>query len=328
MKTRLLFIGMLLMSVSMFGQEIINVDAVKFDNDVFIFEGMPTITKCDQAGIPTAAPNKEQAPLNATFTIHRLIAGSTNYVIKFKGWETSKKGFLSSVEKALPENIDKARKFNFIQVALPAVPAPPALPPIVNKFNSSNGAKTKAPAPAALGANEIVYEDAYFIISKSDLLLYAKKYNPIPKVDFTFGTIAYLARIRPRVDGISSKWSTDLSGGVAYGPRFRLNRNWGISLLGGVTITKVNLDAISTRGYLSESVEKVALTPMLNTLFNYKNFTFGGAIGFDWINEDTEESKAWVYNKKLFWSFGIGFNIFTSTEEQKVTNSSDQNKKS
>lgn len=315
---------MLLMSVSMFGQEIINVDAVKFDNDVFIFEGMPTITKCDQAGTPTAAPNKEQAPLNATFTIHRLISGRTDYVIKFNKWKTQSKGIFNN--KSLDENIAKARVFNYVDYVAPVGLVGP--PPSKTFFNTVEGTKSVKLTSVAPVASEVIVDDAYFIISKSDLLLYAKKYNPIPKVDFTFGTIAYLARIRPRVDGISSKWSTDLSGGVAYGPRFRLNRNWGISLLGGVTITKVNLDAISTRGYLSESVEKVALTPMLNTLFNYKNFTFGGAIGFDWINEDTEESKAWVYNKKLFWSFGIGFNIFTSTEEQKVTNSSDQNKKS
>lgn len=318
---------MLLMSVSMFGQEIINVDAIKYNNDVFIFqEGMPTITQCSDVGVTTATT--QQAPLNSTFTICRKVAGSTDFVIKFNKWKTQSKGIFYN--KPLNDNIAKSRVFNYVDYVAPA-PIGGAASPAVRKtfLKTDDGSKSVKLTSVAPVANEVIVDDAYFRISKSDLLLYAKKYNPIPKVDFTFGTIAYLARIRPRVAGISSKWSTDLAGGVSYGPRYRFNKNWGVSLLGGVNITKVNLDAISTRGYLTDTtVEKVALTPMLNTLINYKNFTFGGAIGFDWINEDTEESKAWVYNKKLFWSFGIGFNIFTSTEEQKVTNGSDQKKRS
>ncbi len=149
-------------------------------------------------------------------------------------------------------------------------------------------------------------------------------FNPKPSYEFTYGTITYLARIRQAVDSVPGRWSSDLNLGLTAGIKKNLPNNMSISFSGGISFTRINLDSISTRGIVKSSLDKPALTTSLNLLFSYKSFSLGVGRGWDWINEDSKESKAWVYNKKGFWSIAFGFNIFNSENNDKRTSNSAQ----
>jgi hypothetical protein len=321
----------------MLGQNEINTKFIKENVDVFIFEGRPAIHQYLETENPAIASKSDLPVLNSTFTIVKKLPKAGNnpdgYIIEFNEWRTIGRSFLGIGGNALNENIKKARAYNYNDITNKGITADNTIN-LIN-FNIETGKKKVATLTIdkanyknvpQTNANEIIAETKYFFITDEDLLANAKKYNPKPSIDFTFGAIAYLIKVRPSVGkDISSKWTTDLAGGITYGPRFRIKENWGVSVLGGLTLSKINMDSISTRGFVKNKiVEKIALTPTLNLLFSYKNFSFGGALGMDWINDDTAEAASWVYNKKLFWTVGIGFNLFTSGDNQTKTNTSNQ----
>lgn len=111
--------------------------------------------------------------------------------------------------------------------------------------------------------------------------------------------------------------------GFAYGIKRNFNKNWGVAALGGISFSKAKIDSLSTSPSIDKNIEKISLSPTLNILCNYKNFFIGIGAGFDWINLDDEESKKWVYNKKIFYAIGIGMNLFSrsTSDTPKATNS-------
>lgn len=277
-------------------QQKINFEDIKFDISKFIFYGTPSLTKCNEKGSPLGAADEFTiltAEMHSTFYIHRKLNEST-YVIRFIPYST-KKGLFESKDTH-EKNLNKAERFNYL--------TPP------NTTNSI-AAKKKESQKSSIVRNLV--DDAFFIISLQDLKDYAYQYNPVQKYDFSIGTISYLARMRPEVKGVASRWSTDLSLGVAAGIRRNYGENAGLSLLMGIAVTKISLDATSTGGVVTGSTEKPALTPNLNLLFTYKIFSVGVGVGLDWINEDSPETKAWIYNKRAFYAVGFGINIFSQS---------------
>ncbi|MCB0524157.1 MAG: hypothetical protein R3A50_07075 [Saprospiraceae bacterium] len=70
--------------------------------------------------------------------------------------------------------------------------------------------------------------------------------------------------------------------------------------------------------------KKPALTPSLNLLFSFQNFSIGFGKGMDWINADSAESTSWIYNKKICYAVGFGINIFRSSSNESTTAREDQ----
>jgi hypothetical protein len=322
MKTKLLCFGIILFSISIFGQNEINTNFIKYNQDIFIFNGKPDIYIASET-TPDNSDIIYHPIINSTFYIVKECVKTGNhengYIIEFLDWNTN--SFLQS-KKRQNTNIRNALSYNYKDVS-PKDKNLQQIDPIKNiKFNIKTGEKSAAVnventnniTGAQSNNNEIIVEKKYFFITEKDLLSNAKIYNPSPKFEFTFGTIAYFVKIRPRFKNeISSQWSTDIAGGLTYGPKCNITKNWGVSALGGLTLSKIKLDSISTRGFIpNKIIEKVAITPTLNLLFTYKNFTFGEAIGMDWINDDSPESARWVYN------------LFSIGDNQIKTNSSSQ----
>ena len=313
MRTRLLiltFFGIVLNYSTLYAQEKINFDDLQVQ-DVFIFsKKQPNIRKCKRDGTLLAPVQSYPAPINATFNIIDK-SGANDYIIQINFWKTK-----NIIKNPLTNNIAKALLYNYNDISAPAVLALRNASIPVEKLNTSTGTKYSTKDRTSK-TDEIFVEDAYFLISKNDLLLSAVTYNPESKINFVFGTVAYLIKVRPRVSGgIDSRWESFSSVGITYGPQFKLNKNWGISTLGGLAFSKINLDKESVRSTDVNYVvpEKIAVTPSFNLLFNYKQFSFGGALGMDWINQNKDETNKWIYNKKLFWTVGLGFNLFTSGE--------------
>lgn len=287
-------------------QEKINLDDIRLDRSVYIFYGSRPIIKSDEAGIALATDDisSTTAPMFSTFTIHKKKDANT-YVIRFQSWST-KKGIFES-ESNHNKNLTKALTYNYL--------APTGTQ---NTFQGKSKIDDKTAFVVGLR------EEAFFTISTEDLKNYAYVYKPKPKTEFNYGTISYLARIRPKIGGVNSRWSTDLNLGLTAGIRKNYGKNIGLSLLGGLSITKVNLDSISTNGAIMTTSEKPALTYSLNLLFSYQNFSIGFGIGKDWINADSKETSSWIYNKKIFYSIGFGINIFRSSSNENTTARQDQ----
>jgi hypothetical protein len=292
------FLVLLLFHFASYAQRKINLNDVKFDISTYIFYGQPTLEKTDGEGRPLTADEfaTVSAPLYSTFTIHKAVDNDETYIIKFKRWST-RHGVFESKQTHV-SNLKKALIYNHV---------------VPKETTSTFNAKSKGEKSDLVIGLE---EEAYFEISKDDLLKYAYEYNPLKRLEFSYGTISYLARMRSKVGDIPGKWTTDLNLGVTAGVRLNFTKNVGLSLLGGLAISKINLDSISTKGLIKNTSEKPAFTPSLNLLFSYQNFSVGFGIGMDWINQDSPETKEWIYNNQIFYSIGFGINIFKTSDNE------------
>jgi hypothetical protein len=289
-----------------YSQDKINLDDIKLDRSVYIFYGTPDVIKTDDKGNPLTTDDflNSTAPNNSTFTIHKKMDDDT-YIIRFRSWSTRKGLFEDDAN--FNKKLTKALKYNYV------VPA--------GTFATF---QKKIKPSERLDVVTTLAEEAFFTVSTQDLKEYAYIYNPKPRYEFNYGTISYLARMRPKIGLISGKWSTDLNLGLTAGLRRNFGNNIGLSILAGLAITKINLDSVSTNGTIKSTSEKPAFTPSLNMLFSYQNFSVGFGIGMDWINEDSKETSAWIYNKKIFYAVGFGINIFRTSSNEKTTASQDQ----
>ncbi len=301
-----LIVTIFILASNLRAQEKINIDDIKLDRSVYIFYGSPPVTKSDQAGTALTADDITSAiaPMYSTFTIHKK-KGANTYVIRFQSWSTKKNLFES--ESSHTKNLTKALTYNYLA---------PSGTQATFQGKSKIGEKTTLITG--------LREEAFFTISAQDLKDYAYVYNPKPKYEFNYGTISYLARMRPQIGTVAGRWSTDLNLGLTAGIKRNYGKNVGLSLLAGLAVTKVNLDSVSTNGVVKTTSEKPALTPSLNLLFSFQNFSIGFGIGMDWVNEDSKETSSWIYNKKVFYAIGFGINIFRSSSNENTTARQDQ----
>lgn len=277
----------------------------------YVFNDFISLKECDASGKETG--DTIQMPINAIYKITGK--KGKNYIIQFLRWKLNKeniKNNLSFYYKPINDNKEKEKneeeRFDFNTEKFNLVSG---------KLDDSESIKSQKLSEST-EENTIDVTERFFLIEQNTILLNSIKYE-FKKYEFVFGTITYLARIRPTTKGISGNWSTDLNLGIAYGIKKNLNNNWGVALLGGLSISKIKIDSLSTQPSINETIEKVSLSPTVNFLLNYKNFYIGLGVGFDWINHDTEESKRWVYNKKSFYAIGIGINLFSSSNSNAPT---------
>ncbi|MFP9117038.1 hypothetical protein ACLI08_04525 [Flavobacterium sp. RNTU_13] len=288
MRKLLLTLFMLFNIIEVFSQTPITEANIKYNTQQYILFGKPKIFKVDKGGNRIGDHPMVFADLNMTFIIMNTFkhTGDTIYCqIK--------------IDKYPKKNLAKRMLYNFYSTDL-------------NKLNSNEVLKSTKDTLEKYSKEK---EDVYYIIKLDDILKYGYIYNPFTHWEFNFGTITYLTRIRPAIDGQKSRWSNDLSLGIAAGTKYNFSNNFSISLLGGLSISKVSLDELSTKGVATQVVEKPALTPNINLIGSYKFFSLGIGLGWDIVNNDTVESKAWIYNGKPFMGLCFGINIFQPHEE-------------
>ncbi|KLT70944.1 hypothetical protein [Flavobacterium sp. ABG] len=324
MKTKLLFLSIfLLFFLNGYTQvKRFTSDSPGYMKTTYIFTDAPKIVKVDDTG--TEITDDEniplRAPIGARFQVYNEIKNSrnviTHFIIKFLYYNNTKRA-----NSYLTYNVTETTDEKESRKSIKEEQLTPA------KATTAEEYKLTEKAAKTLNKEKLDdLPDAYFKVPVSDLEKFAAVYVPQSKYHFAYGTISYLARIRPRTHDIPSKWSTDLSLGLAAGLRYDLTENWAITGLGGVAITRISIDKNSVRNLeITTPIEKPAITPNINAMISYKNFSFGLGAGFDWINRDgTPEASAWVYNKKLFYGISIGINVFTSNSENTVPQDGDQ----
>ncbi len=146
----------------------------------------------------------------------------------------------------------------------------------------------------------------YFIIAN------CLRKNTVPrygsKVSFTAGNI--LVPVKMRLSKFD--FSKDFTLGPVAGIKMRLShysRNC-INFLAGLGVTSVTLNGQSTDGRIEEDTDVPALSPSLGAVFDFFSQTQAGLfIGWDFISNN--ENVNFVYNGKMWISFGLGFSILT-----------------
>lgn len=279
-----------------FAQTPVTESNIKYNQQTYIMYGRPEIIKVDRGGTRLDPSNTVISDLNMTFKILNTFeeGGVTYCQIQVVEYASDIKKLIFNVYSSAVGNMEYT--------------------------TLKNETKDKIKTYIEQSTQKV-----YFLITKEDLLKYGFVYDPTPLTEFTFGTVTYLTRIRPGIDGGRMRWSNDLSLGLAAGVKINATKNSAFSLLGGLSISKVSLDELSTRGKATQVIEKPALTPNLNIMYSYKIFSLGLGFGWDLINEDTEESKAWVYNGKLFYGLCFGINIFQNHGEGSTTTAAQDN---
>ena len=292
----------------------INVDQAKFYVTEYIFLGQPLLFKCDVHGVPVdTAADKAMNKFRIDKTLVFIIVDSfTNangddhsryYVIRFNDFKLKKGLFTSKT------SYDR-RKASIIKYNLKGT---------YDQYTKDSSGHTLALSEIKKESLATYMEDesnrAYFAIKEDDLKKYAYLYEPLTRYEFAVGTVNQLARIRPRVDTTKGFWGSDLNLGLSAGIKYNLTKNAGLTFLGGIAISKVVIDSISTRGFLTSNRSGVALTPSINLLFGYKNFSMGAALAVDFVNEDSQDVKHWIYNRRGYFGIAFGINIFTTSPD-------------
>lgn len=161
----------------------------------------------------------------------------------------------------------------------------------------------------------------YFVISPSDFIdEYVQKsyfiWGSSRSVYANVGTLIVPLKIRPELGSTPFDFTTDFTVGATIGAKVRISKykpNY-LSLIAVGGVTTVNIDSTSTRGYVSELTKQSAITPGLGLVMDIDGFQVGFITGLDFIGGQT--GRSWIYNKKAWFSFGIGYEFIKPKEKK------------
>lgn len=151
---------------------------------------------------------------------------------------------------------------------------------------------------------------SYFVISVSE---FHTKANPYPKMNnFIFG--ALLAPIKIRLGNKEERlfdFTTDVAIGTSVGLRMGISefQPQYINFLLSVGISSVYADEESLAGILTDQANLAALTLSGGVLFEISDMQVGLFAGADWLSK--EAGRAWGNQGQLWFSIGIGYQIFS-----------------
>jgi hypothetical protein len=149
-------------------------------------------------------------------------------------------------------------------------------------------------------------ERKYFLMAECMLKNANPRYDN--KIYFTAGNV--LIPVKMRLNKFD--FSKDFTLGPVAGIKMRLShytRNC-INFLFGLGVTSITLNDKSTDGHIEDDTEIPALSPCLGMVFDFFNQTQAGLfVGWDFISNN--ENVNFIYNGKMWVSFGLGFSILT-----------------
>lgn len=155
-------------------------------------------------------------------------------------------------------------------------------------------------------ADSLMIQRKYFTTASCLLRNAMPRYDN--KVSFTAGNI--LVPVKMRLNKFD--FSKDFTLGPVAGIKLRLShytRNC-INFLAGLGVTSITLNSESTDARIEEDTDVPALSPYLGAVFDFVSQTQAGLFfGWDFISNNDKLN--FVYNGKLWISFGLGFSILT-----------------
>ena len=127
-------------------------------------------------------------------------------------------------------------------------------------------------------------------------------------IDFTGGQLTLPFKIRPKADTRSFRLTTDVTVGAYVGITKRLSttRNFSLTipLAAGLTFINLNDNNTSLDLALQEAEVVPGLTWCTGLILQLEKYNLGFMLGKDYASEVGNQ---WMYHRKIWWSFGIGF---------------------
>ncbi len=174
-------------------------------------------------------------------------------------------------------------------------------------------------------ADSVTYNGRYFRLKKEDVANNFSDVNSNRIYLFQFGSFTTPFKFRPT----KSLFTNNLSLGTSLSylhPLPGKGKDWSIGFVGGISLTSVTLDSLSTNYKVKTSTDRPALTPSFSALIAYKNINITFGFGADYINRTSIVEKSWIFNGKPWIGFGIGINLFNSSNTgNSTTPTTDQN---
>lgn len=114
-------------------------------------------------------------------------------------------------------------------------------------------------------------------------------------------------------------FSKDVTLGTAIGPSWRVSKysDHFFNILLGFGITSVTVDSASTRGFITKSTDRSALTPSVGFLLDFNGVQAGLFVGSDLISRKDETK--WRYHGRPWFSLGLGYTILTKQSAARNT---------
>jgi hypothetical protein len=164
----------------------------------------------------------------------------------------------------------------------------------------------------------LCYEDSlsnvrqYFLVSRRDVSTrVVERFSRNP--GFTAGTVLVPFKLRLQ----KFDFSNDITLGPTAGVRFRLSHYMPhyVSVVSGIGITSVTVDAYELDGIVTEAMEVPALTPFLGFVFELNHVLQAGMF-CGWDHVANNESLHFRYHGKTWISFGLGYSLISFNEEK------------
>jgi|CXWL01.1.fsa_nt_gi hypothetical protein len=165
--------------------------------------------------------------------------------------------------------------------------------------------------------------DIYFLLPAS--LFNSKCKLRLTKNSFTIGLVNLPIKMRfggnEKENGNYSRnflLTSDVSLGLSLGYKRKWNDDWGINFLGGISLSSIEVDSSTTKGYAKSASNISSLTGHVGLLLENNNFQFGVFTGIDFLTG--EVGRNWAYRKKPWLGIAIGFSLFKTkspTDTQK-----------
>lgn len=127
-------------------------------------------------------------------------------------------------------------------------------------------------------------------------------------IEFTGGQLTLPFKIRPKADTRSFRLTTDVTVGAYVGITKRLSTTRSFSLTiplaAGLTFINLNDNNTSLDLALQEAEVVPGLTWCTGLILQLEKYNLGFMLGKDYASEVGNQ---WMYHRKIWWSFGIGF---------------------
>jgi hypothetical protein len=122
-----------------------------------------------------------------------------------------------------------------------------------------------------------------------------------------------------RVDNIYSRdflLTNDVSLGFSLGYKRKWSETWGLNFLGGFSLTSVQVDSSTTKGFYKSAANASGVTGHVGVLIENDNFQFGVFTGIDHLAGAA--GKRWIYKNQPWVGVAIGYSLFKtkSTNER------------
>ncbi|MCU0423392.1 MAG: hypothetical protein MUC81_11330 [Bacteroidia bacterium] len=149
---------------------------------------------------------------------------------------------------------------------------------------------------------------SYYTITRPQLDFKARTFKQ-SQFDFVVGSI--ITPIKLRFNPFD--FSKDLTIGSSFGIKQTLdiNKQLAFHYIIGFGVSTAALDSASTKGKIIRTIDLLAFSPSAGLLLEAGNAQIGIFTGLDFLSNTNLIRYEWIYQGKLWLSFGIGYSLLT-----------------